>query len=130
MGLHFRINSKERPNEEPTEDAGDAGACFGIVCRAGTDNRVRYHFNDPKADYHPQGGGEKAVGGESDSIAAGRLAEPAEPDSRAEAAAERSRPAAATGAAGSGGGPGSSNPGAATGRAAVDDPHREHGCRG
>ena len=52
--LHLRINSKERPNEEPTEDAGDAGACLGNVCRAGTDNGVRYHFNDPKADHHPK----------------------------------------------------------------------------
>src|ERR1700722_1273636 len=130
MGVHFRINSKERPNEEPTEDAGDAGACLGIVCRAGTDNGVRYHFNDPKADYHPQGGSEEAVGGESDSIAAGRLAEPTRPDSRAEATAERSRPAVAAGAAGSGGSPGSSGPGAAAGRAAIDGPHREHGGRG
>src|ERR1700722_18795714 len=118
MGVHFRINSKERPNEEPTEDAGDAGACLGIVRRAGTDNGVRYHFNDPKADYHPKGGSEKAVCGESDSIAAGRLAEPAGPDPRSEAAAERSRPAVAASAAGSCGGPGHGNAGAATGTAA------------
>src|ERR1700722_3708944 len=37
-----RFNSKERPNEDPTEDAGDAGACLGTVCRTGTDNSVRY----------------------------------------------------------------------------------------
>jgi hypothetical protein len=41
--IALRSNSKERPNEEPSDDAGNAGACLGNVRRTGTDNRVWYN---------------------------------------------------------------------------------------
>src|ERR1700744_1733753 len=65
--LHCGLNSKERPNEDPTEDAGDAGACLGIVCRTGTDNSARDdRYNNPQTHHPESSGSKKAFAGEPD----------------------------------------------------------------